>query len=226
VVGNCDLRITNSPIEVQALVTADLEAKVSNSRLQLIRMEHPVELTKVLQGLASRGFPDQIGQKRQTSYRLPHWALSPEGDSSSVGFPASSLAPPASSLAPPASSLAPPASSLAPSASSLAPSASSLAPRASSLDTGNPETDPWLLEIARPAREKPRLAPELSKAIIRRLCSGRYLTTDQIATLMDRRKDKLQKNLLAPMVDAGELTLRYPKQTTHPEQAYRTQESE
>jgi hypothetical protein len=43
---------------------------------------------------------------------------------------------------------------------------------------------------------------------------------------MDRRKDKLQKNLLAPMVDAGELTLRYPEQTTHPEQAYRTQESE
>jgi len=43
---------------------------------------------------------------------------------------------------------------------------------------------------------------------------------------MDRGKDKLQKNLLAPMVDAGELTLRYPEQTTHPEQAYRTEESE
>jgi ATP-dependent DNA helicase RecG len=172
-------------------VTADLEGEVSNGRLQLIRMEHPVELTKMLQGLASRGFLDQIGQKRQTSYRLPEWALLPVGDRLSPGFPASSLAPPASSL-----------------------------------DTGTPETDPWLLEIARPAREKPRLAPELSKAIIRRLCSGRYLTTDQIAALMDRRKDKLQKNLLAPMVDAGELTLRYPEQTTHPEQAYRTEESE
>ena len=146
-------------------MTADLEGEVSNGRLQLIRMEHPVELTKMLQGLASRGFLDQIGQKRQTSYRLPEWALSPMGDRSSPGFPASSLASPASSLAPPASSL----------------------------DTGTPETDPWLLEIARPAREKPRLAPELSKAIIRRLCSGRYLTTDQIAALMDRRKDKLQK---------------------------------
>ena len=150
---------TFSPIEVQALVTADLEGEVSNGRLQLIRMEHPVELTKVLQGLASRGFLDQIGQKRQTSYRLPEWALSPMGDRSSPGFPASSLAPSASSLTSPASSLAP-------SASSLTPPASSLAPSASSLETGTPETDPWLLEIARPAREKPRLAPELSKAIV------------------------------------------------------------
>ncbi len=98
VVGNCDLRNTNSPIEVQALVTADLEGEVSNGRLQLIRKEHPVELTKVLQGLASRGFLDQIGQKRQTSYRLPEWALSPMGDRSSPGF--SSFVPYAISFVP------------------------------------------------------------------------------------------------------------------------------
>ena len=37
-------------------MTADLEGEVSNSRLQLIRMDHPAELTKMLQGLAARGF--------------------------------------------------------------------------------------------------------------------------------------------------------------------------
>ena len=40
-----------SPIEVQTLVAADLEGEVTNSRLQLIRMEHPVELTRILPAL-------------------------------------------------------------------------------------------------------------------------------------------------------------------------------
>ena len=188
---------TLSPIEVQTLVTADLEGEVSNSRLQLIRMEHPVELTKMLQGLASRGFLDQVGLKRGASYRLPSWA-SPVV----VG-----------------------ASSLAPEASSLTGKAPFIAPGGSSLATGAiDERDPQLLEIAKPARDKPRLMPELTKAIIRKLCSGRYLTADQIGTLMDRGKDKLQKNFLASMVVDRELFLRYPDQLTHPDQAYTTKE--
>lgn len=186
---------TLSPIEVQTLVTADLESEVSNSRLQLLRMEHPVELTKMLQGLASRGFLDQVGQKRGTSYRLPAWAAAG-------------------------------ASALTESASALVHGASSLKAEASSLVfKTRPENDPELLEIAKPARDKPRLMPELSKTIIRTLCSGRYLTADQIGALMDRGKDKLQKNFLAGMVADGELTLRFPDQPTHPDQAYTKKES-
>lgn len=60
-----------SPMEMQTLVTADLEGEVSNSRLQLFRSEHPTELTRMLQGLAGRGFLEQIGQKRGAIYRLP-----------------------------------------------------------------------------------------------------------------------------------------------------------
>ena len=159
----------------------DLEGEVSNSRLQLVRSEHPVELTKMLQGLASRGFLDQAGQKRGCSYRLPGWA-----------------------------------SPLAPGASPLAPGASPFAPGAS------PEGDPLLLKIAKPAREKKKLAPELTKRLIRQLCSSDFLTAEKIGNLMDRRKDKLQENFLATMVADGELILRYPEQPTHPDQAYRT----
>ena len=188
---------TLPPNEIQALVTADLEGEVSNSRLQLIRMEHPAELTKMLQSLASRGFLDQIGQKRGTIYRLPAWASAP----------------------------GPRASALAPGASALAPGASALAPGASApMEETTPENDPRLLEFAKPAREKPRLAPELSKKIIRNLCTGRYLTADQIGVLMDRGKDKLQKNFLATMVTEGEILLRYPDQPTHPDQAYTTKD--
>ena len=94
--------------------------------------------------------------------------------------------------------------------------ASALVPQASA------ENETELLEIARPAREKPRLMPELTKTIIRKLCTGRYLTADQIGALMDRGKDKLQKNFLAVMVGDGDLILRFPDQPTHPEQAYKT----
>lgn len=180
---------TLTPIEIQTLVTADLEGEVSNSRLQLMRMEHPFELTKMLQGLASRGFLDQVGQKRGTSYRLPNWA-----------------------------------SSFARGASALASGASPLAANASPLAADATETDPRLLEIAKPARDKKKLIPVLTKQIIHQLCTGHYLTADQIGALMDRGKDKLQQNFLAVMVADGELTLRFSEQPTHPDQAYQTKE--
>jgi ATP-dependent DNA helicase RecG len=202
--------------EIQALVTADLEGEVSNSRLQLIRMDHPAELTRMLQGLAARGFLDQIGQKRGTIYRLPAWA--------------SALAPQATALAPHAMALVSGASPLASEASALPSGASALTSGASALTSGasalapppSAENDPELLEVARPAREKPRLMPELTKIIIRKLCSGRYLTADQIGAIMDRNKDKLQRTYLTSMVSEGNLILRFPEQPTHPEQAYMT----
>lgn len=60
-----------SPLEVQALVTADLEGGVSNLRMRQICSEHPTALTKLLQGLVSRGFLEQDGRGRGTTYRLP-----------------------------------------------------------------------------------------------------------------------------------------------------------
>jgi len=68
-------------LEVQALVTADLEGGVSNLRMRQICSEHPTELTKLLQGLVSRGFLDQDGRGRGTTYRLPG-----PGDSSHVAW--------------------------------------------------------------------------------------------------------------------------------------------
>jgi X-X-X-Leu-X-X-Gly heptad repeat protein len=177
-----------TPIEVQTLVTADLEGEVSNSRLQLVRNEHSVELTKMLQGLTSRGFLEQIGLKRGSSYRLPLWAS-----------PLASGASPLTAGTPP-----------------LTAGTSPLAAGAS------PVSNPLLLEIARPAREKKKLVPELTKRLIQRLCQNEPLTAEQLGELLDRRKEKLQENFLAQMVANGELQLRYPDQLTHPEQAYRT----
>ncbi len=59
-----------SAVETQALVTADVEGRVSNARLREVSVEHPADLTKTLQALVGRGFLEQVGQKRGTFYRL------------------------------------------------------------------------------------------------------------------------------------------------------------
>lgn len=76
-----------SPLEVQALVTADLEGGVSNLRMRQICNEHPTELTKLLQGLVGGGFLQQDGRGRGTTYRLPGPVESSHkaGDSSHSG---------------------------------------------------------------------------------------------------------------------------------------------
>lgn len=59
-----------TPLEVQTLVTADVEGVVSNPRMRMVCDEHPADLTKMLQGLVARGFLVRDGQGRWTTYRL------------------------------------------------------------------------------------------------------------------------------------------------------------
>jgi ATP-dependent DNA helicase RecG len=58
-------------LEVQALVTADLEQSVDNARMCRITGTHPADITKMLQHLVAMGALSKEGQGRWTSYRLP-----------------------------------------------------------------------------------------------------------------------------------------------------------
>ena len=71
-----------NPLEIQALVTADIENAVSNARMRQLSGKHPSDLTRLLQGLVGKRFLYQVGQKRGASYRLPGSAgVGLEGDS-------------------------------------------------------------------------------------------------------------------------------------------------
>jgi ATP-dependent DNA helicase RecG len=72
------------------------------------------------------------------------------------------------------------------------------------------------------ARQKRRLDPHKMKALIRELCTGRFLAPQQLGQLVDRNAKALQKRFLRPMAKDGELVLRYPGEPNHPEQACRT----
>jgi ATP-dependent DNA helicase RecG len=58
-------------LEVQALVTADLEGWVDNARMRQITSEHAADITRLLQNLVGKEALSQEGQGRWTRYRVP-----------------------------------------------------------------------------------------------------------------------------------------------------------
>jgi len=69
-------------LEVQALVTANLEKEVSNARLQELLNDHPVDISQVLQGLCSKGMLISDNKRRWAKYRIPN-PNSPHNDPNS-----------------------------------------------------------------------------------------------------------------------------------------------
>jgi ATP-dependent DNA helicase RecG len=71
-------------LEIQSLVTADIEGYVDNSRMRQITNKHPADITKLLQGLVSQEVLIQDGQGRWTRYYLPTEPDSVHKNSNSV----------------------------------------------------------------------------------------------------------------------------------------------
>ena len=88
--------------------------------------------------------------------------------------------------------------------------------------SGPPEQNPMLLAIAEPARQQSRLDPQRMQMLICGLCQDQELTFRQLAQLLNREPDSLQRWHLRPMVKSGQLLLQYPDDPNHPKQAYRT----
>jgi ATP-dependent DNA helicase RecG len=62
---------TFNKLEIQALITADLEGYVDNARMRQITNHHAADITSTLQSLVSQGSLTQEGQGRWTRYSLP-----------------------------------------------------------------------------------------------------------------------------------------------------------
>ena len=68
-------------LEIQALVTADIEGFVDNIRMQQITAVHTTDVTKLLQNLVSKGALTQDGQGRWTRYKIPSHCVHKDNDS-------------------------------------------------------------------------------------------------------------------------------------------------
>lgn len=185
---------------VQAVVTAQVEGSVTNARMQEITGEHSKDITGVLQTLVRDGLLTQQNQRRWASYRVA-------GDSPQLGGDSRHLEGNSPQSSPQLPLDSPQFGGDSPQFDRLAGlSAEVLA----------------LLPMAEPARKNKKLPVPQLKMVVRQLCAGRWLSTSELAALVDRDADKLQTRFLTAMVKDGLLELRYPDVRNRPDQAYRT----
>jgi len=185
---------------VQAVVTAQVEGSVTNSRMQEITGEHSKDITVVLQSLVREGLLAQQNQRRWASYRVA-------GDFPQSGDDAPHLEGDSPQSSP-----------------QLAGDSPQLPPSSPQLDrlAGLSAEVQGLLPQAEPARKNKKLPVDQLKGVIQQLCQGRWLATSELAALVDRDAEKLQSRFLTAMVREGVLELRYPDVRNRPDQAYRT----
>ncbi len=184
---------------MQAVVTAQVEGSVTNSRIQEITGEHAKDITGVLQNLVPDGLLTQQNQRRWASYRLAEDSPQSVADSPHLAGDSPQSSPQLQSDSPQLDGNSPQLDRLA----SL--SGEVLA----------------LLPLAEPARKNKKLPVAQPRAVIAKLCTHRWISTSELAAQVDRDAEKLQSRFLAAMVKDGVLALRYPDVRNRPDQAYR-----
>jgi ATP-dependent DNA helicase RecG len=77
-------------------------------------------------------------------------------------------------------------------------------------------------ELADAVRELgQRASPARIRAVIRRLCAWRTLSSERISEILGRNQHHIITTHLRPMLRDGELAYLYPDQPAHPQQAYK-----
>ncbi|MBF0406167.1 MAG: putative DNA binding domain-containing protein [Candidatus Riflebacteria bacterium] len=198
-----------STIEVQALITADQEEKVTNARLQMMVEDHPADISKALQNLVAHGWLEKSQSGRWTSYVLPRQISTRNSDSphNVADFP----------------------HNVANSPHNVANSPHSIADFPHKNEAGYSESTMeqhqaiWvkLMALAEPVRAKQRCSPAILRQTILILCSEGFLTRRNLGDLLSRDGRKLQERFLTKMVRDGLLELKYPDEINRPDQAYR-----
>ena len=90
------------------------------------------------------------------------------------------------------------------------------------LTTNSSHLPPELLSLAEPARLKGKLPAAEMQALVVRPCNGRWLTSKDLAALLNRDAENLQGRILGGMVKKWLLELRFPDVPNRSDQAYRT----
>jgi ATP-dependent DNA helicase RecG len=184
-----------------ALATAMIEGDVTNTRMQDLVADHPSDITKRLRGLVSKGWLETDNQRRWTRYKLSS-SIAPRQDLFSAaaenGGSGSSPLPADSSLL-----------------------AGNSSPLSSKGQDSLPKGEEWKAAASRVAG-KGKVSKDVMEAVILELCSGRFLTLEELASLLDRKPDPLRNKTLTPLVKARKLKFRHPNQPNHPDQAYTT----
>ena len=90
------------------------------------------------------------------------------------------------------------------------------------LEGDSPHLPPELLSLAESARRKAKLPMAEMQTLVLKLCDTRWLTTRDLAEVLRRDPENLQRRILTGLVRQGLLELRYPGVPNRPDQAYRS----
>jgi ATP-dependent DNA helicase RecG len=196
-------------LEVQALVTAQIEGEVSNIRLQELAVDHPTDITQTLQGLCSKKMLISDNRRRWARYKLPQKITT---STSLEGYDKIN--------SPHLNGDSPHLNGDSPHLNGDSPHLNGDSPHLNGNLSHLNELDPELAAIANSVAHKKKLSKLEIRSIILRLCRGRYLNLGQLALLLKRYPQGLRDRSLAPMVAEGLLQLRYPENPNRPDQAY------
>ena len=208
------------PIQI-ALATAMIEGEVTNTRMQDLVSDHPADITKMLRGLVAKRMLETDSQRRWTRYSLPA-SITPPHDLFSTAAREGSGSSPSAPNSPRNDGNSPQTGTGSPHTGGSSPHSGSPHTDAGFsriVDVSDAELEA-LRSLATPVATQKRAATDKLRKVIEILCSGRFLTADQLANLCNREADKLRERVLSKMVADGLLRLRHPAQPNHPDQAY------
>lgn len=200
------------PLEHLALVTAETEGMINHGRLREISAEHPTDITKMLARLVKDGLLVSDGVGRGMVYFLPWLNRQSSGMFEVEVSQSAELA----TLPPELSAIPPELATLPPELGVIPPELPILYLEWTQLSD---ELQRELKTIAQAVCAHPRVAPDVLRETILKLCQGRYLGRRVLARLLSRNQDDLLKRTLNPLVDKNLLKMAFPS-SRDPRQAY------
>ena len=199
--------------EQLALVIARHSNGVDNLTLRRVTGQHPVDVTKVLSSLRTRGFLVMNRGGRQTRYQL--------GSKAETNVVVQKLT---NTLPETTTSVmrgqAPDVRQSPNERKSRSEGKASNSEDSGARSEGI-DGDMWteLMAISRSAREKSRIAPSLRDDIIVRLCTRTELSLPELSRLMNR-SEAYMREALRSLIASDRLAFLYPNQPNHPQQKY------
>lgn len=207
-----------SELERLALVTAVAEGMVNHTRLREITTEHSADITKMLARLVRDKYLISDGVGRGMVYFVP-WQS--RGNASIFSVAQAQSEQPDESLisALPQESVSLPHNlDVLPQEPSKLPQEIEV-PLCIELSELSVEDILKMEILAASVKGRKRVAPEVMKDVILRLCEHQYLGVRVLAHFLGRRGDDLVRRILTPMVDKSELRRAFPR-LNDPRQAY------
>lgn len=215
------------------LATAASERIVSHARVIEMTGLHPVEASRLLQGLVRSGYLETHNPGRGAVYCLPGAAPpTPEevfgevsgsipGSSTHLTDRSTHLTDRSTHLLDSENETTSPAQPQRDSEGRLLSSQLD-APIVDSLQQLTSECRNNLAGTAKLPMTKPKIGQDEMRDVLLNLCRGHYVTGTVLAALVNRDAKALQQNHLRPLVQQGKLKFAFPTAPTHEMQAYRS----